>query len=290
LDWLSCAAAGVFLGLLAWYTGRWAVMFRHGTRPYTHSSAPHWAWPWLEALHPIVDAMLPAATRAYLERLLSRAGMAGQGWRAAHIAILQCMALATLAPAALAMAAWAGAGGIAAAGITAVAGILGLWWPCQRLRERARKRTTSILRQLPFMLDMASLCVEAGQNLHGALQQAASHGPHGPLRDELRHALADMRGGVPRIQALRAMAQRTNVPALHSLVALLAQADHMGMSISPVLRAHAEQRRAERFLRAEKLALEAPVKMLLPLVTCIFPCTFLVIAFPVGQRLLLAGA
>jgi len=69
-------------------------------------------------------------------------------------------------------------------------------------------------------------------------------------------------------------------------VTALAQADQLGMSLGPLLRAQAEQRRGERFLRAEKLALEAPVKMLFPMVFCIFPCTFLIIGFPIVVKLL----
>jgi tight adherence protein C len=131
--------------------------------------------------------------------------------------------------------------------------------------------------------------VEAGQNLHGALQQVAQHGPQGPLREELLRVLADMRAGVPRARAMEGLAHRTGVAALASLAVLIVQAEKMGMSLGPLLRIKADQCRAERFLRAEKLALQAPVKMLFPLVACLFPCTFLVIAFPIGYRLLNAG-
>jgi tight adherence protein C len=106
------------------------------------------------------------------------------------------------------------------------------------------------------------------------------------LRNELRHALADMRAGAPRAEALKDLAQRVDLPALRSLVVALGQADQLGMSLGPVLRAQSAQRRAERFLRAEKLALEAPVKMLFPMVFCIFPCTFLIIGFPIAIKLI----
>src|SRR5690606_3458292 len=105
-----------------------------------------------------------------------------------------------------------------------------IWLPLRKLKSMARRRQSLILRDLPFMLDMITLCVEAGQNLHGALQQAARHGPAGPLRNELLLALADMRAGVPRAQAMEGLAYRTGVAALASLVALLVQAEKMGMS------------------------------------------------------------
>src|SRR5690606_21822443 len=119
-----------------------------------------------------------------------------------------------------------------------------------------------------------------------ALQEAARHGPPGPLRDELRHSLADMRAGVVRHEALRQLAGRTGLQSVQQWVTVLGQADQLGMSLGPLLRAQSEQRRNERFLRAEKLALEAPVKMLFPLVCCIFPCTFLIIGFPIAVKLI----
>jgi tight adherence protein C len=76
---------------------------------------------------------------------------------------------------------------------------------------------------------------------------------------------------------------------MNSLVSALVQGELMGASIGPILRAQSEQRRTERFQRAEKLALEAPVKMLGPLIMCIFPCTFIVIGFPIAMQLFQAG-
>jgi len=159
-------------------------------------------------------------------------------------------------------------------------------WPTLWLRDQIQSRRASMTRDLPFVLDMATLCVEAGLNLPGALQQAAARGPVGPLRDELSLALAQIRAGNARMQALRAMAERVQIPGLRAVIAALAQADALGMAVAPVLRAQADALRSKRFLHAERLAQQAPVKMLLPLVVCIFPCTFLVIGFPILVRLL----
>lgn len=87
------------------------------------------------------------------------------------------------------------------------------------------------------------------------------------------------------MEALDNLAARTGLIAMASLVSALKQADQTGSSLGPILRAQADQRRSEQFLRAEELAMKAPVKMLFPLVTCIFPCTFLVIGFPVVLKL-----
>src|SRR5690606_8913820 len=103
---------------------------------------------------------------------------------------------------------------------------------------------------------------------------------------ELQHMLADIRAGAPRKEAMSTWAERCDLPAMRHFVAAVAQADQFGMSLGPVLRAQADQRRNERFLRAEKLAQEAPVKMMFPLIFCIFPCTFLIIAFPIAAKFL----
>lgn len=162
---------------------------------------------------------------------------------------------------------------------------LGACLPRHALRVRARTRSRRMAKELPFLLDMATLCVEAGLNLQGALQQAVEYGPPGPLRDELQWALGDMRAGMARLEALHAWAARTDLHGVRILVTALAQAENLGMSLAPILRVQAEQRRAERFQQAERLAMRAPVKMLLPLLTCIFPCTFVVLGFPIMVQL-----
>ena len=85
------------------------------------------------------------------------------------------------------------------------------------------------------------------------------------------------------------MADRVQEPGVTNLVAAIVQAESMGMNLGPVLRAQAEQRRSERFIRAEKLAMQARVKMLFPLIAFIFPCTFIVLFFPIAMKLMNSG-
>ncbi|RPH61181.1 MAG: type II secretion system F family protein, partial [Burkholderiales bacterium] len=126
-------------------------------------------------------------------------------------------------------------------------------------------------------------------NLGAALGQAAQYGPPGALRDEWQRVLRDVHAGQPRHEALRTMAARLALPGVSSLVAALLAAERQGASLAPILRAQAEQRRTERFLRAERMAMEAPVKMLFPLVLCIFPGTFAILLFPIVHQLLQEG-
>lgn len=287
--WISILAAGVSLYALVWF-----IM-----RPATHQTAHHAkmgqrllriAWPWVIALTPIVTPFVSWKARRRLGSRIALAGLDDQGLAPANIVAMQVLIL---------MLSLCGLLGLFVAYtelamrytlfLGVVGGLMAMWWPYFWLRDLGLQRQRAMLREFPFLLDMTTLCVEAGLNLQGALQQAALHGPDGPLRAELRRALADMRAGAQRMQALSDLATRTELPAIRSLVTALAQADQLGMSLGPLLRAQSQQRRSERFLRAEKLALEAPVKMLFPMVLCIFPCTFLVIGFPIVIKLMETG-
>jgi len=169
------------------------------------------------------------------------------------------------------------------------AALIGYAIPQTWLRDRIETRRRAVLRELPFYLDVITLAVESGLNLGSALAQAVDKGPRGPLRIELGRVLRDLRAGRTREEALRALAERLAIPAVGSLVAALLVAEKQGVSLGPVLRAQAEQRRTERFMRAEKLAMEAPVKMLPALLLFIFPCTFVMLLFPVASRMIQEG-
>ena len=125
--------------------------------------------------------------------------------------------------------------------------------------------------------------------MQGALAQAVVKRPAGVLREELQRVMRDMRAGKPRAVALRDMAQRLNEASITSFTSGVIQAESMGMNLGSVLRAQADRRCSERFLGAEKLAMEAPVKMLFPLIAFIFPCTFLVIFFPIVMKFTHSG-
>lgn len=167
-----------------------------------------------------------------------------------------------------------------------VAGLAAGLLPWAWVRDAQRRRDWEILRDLSVYVDMLTLALEAGGTLSVALRVATDRMPDSALRRAFHRVQNDLRAGRSRSDALRALAQRVDAPPVSSLVAALVQADTSGASLSGVLRAQSEQRLNERFARAEKLALEAPVKLLAPLILCIFPCTFLVLAFPVVVRLL----
>lgn len=173
---------------------------------------------------------------------------------------------------------------------TGVIGMLLGWiYPTLWLKDKLKQRRNAMLKSLPFYLDIITLCVEAGLNLQGALNQAVEKGPKGVLLDEFRRVLRDIRAGKARVVSLRAMAERLGEASISNFISAVIQAEKMGMNLGPVLRAQADQRRMERFLRAEKLAMEAPVKLLFPLIAFIFPCTFIVLFFPLAMKFMQSG-
>lgn len=167
--------------------------------------------------------------------------------------------------------------------------LLGSLYPVIWLRDRLAARRSELLKTFPFFLDIITLCVEAGLNLQGAIRQAVLKGPRGVLRDELQRVLRDIRAGKTRADSLRDMAERLNEPGITNFCSAVIHAERMGMSLGPVLRMQADQRRSERFFRAEKLAMEAPIKMLFPLIAFIFPCTFVVLFFPIVMKFMNSG-
>lgn len=166
---------------------------------------------------------------------------------------------------------------------------LGYFFPVIWLSDSRKKRRIAVIKTLPVYLDFITMSVEAGLNLQGALAQAIEKAPPGPLRNEFGIVLRDLRSGLSRSEALRRMANRLDISEITSFVSSIIQAEKMGSSLAAVLRVQSEQRRNERFLRVEKIAMEAPVKLVAPLIIFIFPVTFIILGFPIAMKFLNEG-
>src|SRR5580765_8167032 len=147
------------------------------------------------------------------------------------------------------------------------------------LGGRVRKRQHLILLQIPDCLDLLTISVRAGLGFDAALAKVVEK-LEGPLVDEFRRALAEVRVGKARREALRDIVPRTEVIPLTNFIGAIIQAEQLGVSISKVLQVQSEQLRIERRQRAEEMAAKAPIKMLFPLVGCIFPSLFIIILGP----------
>jgi tight adherence protein C len=153
------------------------------------------------------------------------------------------------------------------------------------LRRQRLTRERHIARELPAYLDLLIVCVESGATLASGVRLVVEQAPDSPLRQYFQRVLREIRGGRSRSQAFAYVADLYAVASLGTLATALVHGERSGMSLGNVLRAQAEQRTAERFARAERLAMQAPVKLLGPLILCIFPCTFVVLAVPIVTRL-----
>lgn len=162
-----------------------------------------------------------------------------------------------------------------------VVALIGLFYPLIWVNDQVSKRHLQISRALPFNLDLLTLSVEAGLDFTAALAKVVEKGKSGPLKEELALVLKQLKMGKTREEALKSMIARVDLPALSQFVTALIQADKMGTSLGKVLRIQSTQLRIERTQRAEKLANEAPVKMLFPLIACIFPTVFMVLFGPI---------
>jgi tight adherence protein C len=147
------------------------------------------------------------------------------------------------------------------------------------LGGRVKKRQHAVLLQIPDALDLLTISVRAGLGFDAALAKVVEK-LDGPLTDEFRRALAEVRVGKTRREALRDIVPRTEVPPLTNFIGAIIQAEQLGVSISKVLQVQSEQLRIERRQRAEEMAAKAPIKMLFPLVGCIFPSLFIIILGP----------
>jgi tight adherence protein C len=170
--------------------------------------------------------------------------------------------------------------------LVVAAGLSGYLVPGLWLHDRVATRKAGVLKELPAYLDLLTLAVEAGGSLTSALRMAVEKAPPSMLRRVFERILGDIRSGRSRMDALAGAAGHYQLAPLSAVVNALIQAESAGMSLGSILRAQAEQRLNERFAAAEKLAMLAPVKMLGPLILCIFPCTFIVIGFPIAVRLM----
>ncbi|MDI6858752.1 MAG: type II secretion system F family protein [Dehalococcoidia bacterium] len=222
-------------------------------------------------------ALLP---QSFVMRLRARLERAGEPTTLEGYLIITALAAAVLSGLGLAVGiAMYGGVDSKVLGIAVVMAGVGVFLPTLWLKNRINQRRTAIIKALPDSFDLITTCVEAGLGLDAALARVAEK-VEGPFAEELSKTLREIGMGRSRAEALRDLAERTAIPDLSIFVNAIIQAEQMGTSIGQVLRVQSEQMRTRRRQRAEELANQAPVKMIFPLVLCIFPTLFIVILGP----------
>jgi tight adherence protein C len=145
-----------------------------------------------------------------------------------------------------------------------------------KISTATKARKKSIVKNLPFALDLLTISVDAGLGFDSAVDKVVLN-MDGPISDEFKRLLAEMRIGKPRKDALREMIDRTEVEELSEFVVAIIQADQLGIGLSKLLKVQAKQMRIKARQKAQEQANKAPVKMLIPMVMFIFPCIFAVL-------------
>ena len=228
------------------------------------------------ALLPLARRLIPATRLAGLERRITLAGRP-DAWPLERVLVAKVV----LGAAAAAFGALVFSAGPSTPRLllAAAAVALGYFTPELLLYSRAEERQKAIQRELPDTLDQMTIAVEAGLGFESAMARAGQNG-RGPLAEELRRTLHYLHAGGPRARAFRDLADRTKVKDLRRLVVALLQADAYGVPMAEVLRLQSSEMRIKRRQRAEEQAMKIPIKVLFPLLFCIFPTLFIVLLGP----------
>lgn len=240
---------------------------------------------WVRPIWPLVRLVSHFACSSLPPQVMDRLDLKLQKTGALYVLTAEdflalCITLAVLFPLAAALPMLTGESGIIWP-VLLVMLLMGAALPVMWISDTHKRRDRDIIRNLPVFLEYLTMCVDAGLNFLGALQQAVDKGPDGAMKNEFRIVLRDIRSGLPRAEALQRMEQRVNLKDLTTFVRSVIQAEKMGSSLRNTLKIQAEQRLEERFQRAEKTAMQAPVKLIIPLIMFIFPLTFVILLFPI---------
>ena len=157
------------------------------------------------------------------------------------------------------------------------------------LKRAVAKRRYLIARTLPETVDLLGLCIEAGLDFVSSARWVIEKTPKTPMVEELAFVIEEVKWGKPRVQALKDMSRRLNISEISSFVQTIIQADRMGTPIAEAFSILSEDSRSQRFHRGERIALQAPIKILLPLIFFIMPVIGIVIGGPILLQFMQGG-
>jgi tight adherence protein C len=239
--------------------------------------------PVLSAAGRVARRVTPLDARDRLTHKLLLAGSPA-GWDAERVMAFKIIGLVGGFVLGFLVASTTGLSGIVTVLVAGLFTFAGFIAPDSIVNGRVEDRQREILRTLSDTLDLLTISVEAGLSLNAAISQVVQNVP-GVLSQELARMLQEVQLGVPRSDAFRHLAERTDVDELNAFALAMIQADVFGVSIAGVLRTQAEQLRIKRRQRAEAKAQQIPVKIVFPLILCVLPSLFVVIVGPGAIRI-----
>jgi tight adherence protein C len=239
--------------------------------------------PVLSAAGRVARRVTPLDARDRLTHQLLLAGSPA-GWDAERVMAFKIIGLVGGFVLGFLVASTTGLSGIVTVLVAGLFTFAGFIAPDSIVNGRVEDRQREILRTLSDTLDLLTISVEAGLSLNAAISQVVQNVP-GVLSQELARMLQEVQLGVPRSDAFRHLAERTDVDELNAFALAMIQADVFGVSIAGVLRTQAEQLRIKRRQRAEAKAQQIPVKIVFPLILCVLPSLFVVIVGPGAIRI-----
>lgn len=234
--------------------------------------------PTLKGVGSIGRRFTPASVTERLRKELVYAG-SPVGWDAERVLAMKLMGTAILGGLSLVASRLGGLTPFRGLVLMGLLGVVGYYLPEWILRSKSGARQKAMQRALPDALDLLSITVEAGLGFDAAVARVARQAG-GPLGEEFHRVLQEMQIGKTRADSLRDLADRTSIPELKSFVLAMVQADIFGISIAKVLAVQAREMRIKRRQRAEEQAQKVPVKIVFPLILCIFPSLFIVLLGP----------
>ena len=236
--------------------------------------------PVVDALHRVGERLSPRGAGDRIARSLDRAGNPAR-WTIERIMAAKALSMVVAAFVALVLLGFDLRGLLAAS----LAGLTGFFLPDLLVYNAGAKRQQELTKGLAEALDMLTVCVEAGQGFDAAIMQVAKT-VTGPIGGEFARVISEMQIGKSRGEAFAGLGQRVSTPAVKNFVSALVQADRMGLPIAAVLREQTKEMRLARRQRAEEKAQQVTVKILFPLLLCIFPALFIVIIGPGGIKIM----
>jgi tight adherence protein C len=237
-------------------------------------------FPVLARLQGMGRRMTPADANDRIRAKLERAGNP-PGWTTERVSAGKVVGFAVATVVALLIALAMGLSFLPTLIFVMLGAVAGYMGPDFYLYQKAYDRAEKLQKALPDAIDLLTISVESGLGFDAAVQQVARN-THGPLAEEFARVLQEMQIGRGRSEALRSLAERTNMPDIRAFVSAMVQADAFGIPVGTVLRVQSSEIRVKKRQWAEEQAQKVPVKILVPMIFCILPCLFIAVLGPAG--------